>query len=177
MDKRTDIDFSKHVLTVTKAPGLMVHDFGKPGSSYNRIKYINACGIMAVTGDYGNWIFCREFHPSADGRVSDEYWLQKLRNSSTQAGQEYDEDRTHAAILRHLETEEELTQEEVNYLEGCASRTDNETEYDSFAYLEGKGRYEDGESIIKVYRTKIWLQYVFDGFDEICQRLKEKEPA
>lgn len=177
MNKRTDIDFSKHTLTVTKAPGCMVHDFGRPGSSYNRVKFINIAGIMAVTGDFGNWIFCREFHPSADGRVSDEYWCEKLRIASTQTSHEYDEDGTHKKILHELATEEDLTPEEKEYLEECARLTDSEFGYDAFAYQENVGRYEDGEYVPKVIRVKPWLQIIFDGFEEICHRMKEKEPA
>lgn len=174
MKKRTDIDFSKHTLTVTKAPGYMVYDFGKPGSSCNRIKFINTSGIMAVTGDFGNWIFCREFHPSEDGRVSDQYWCEKLKIASVQEPYEYDEDGTHKRLLTELKEEEELTEEEKEYLEECLRLTDMEFDYDAYAYRQGVGRYEDSESIIKVRRVKIWLQYIFDGFDEICSRLKEQ---
>lgn len=174
MEKRTDIDFNKHALTVTKAPGYMVHDFGVPGSSCNRIKYINTCGILAVTGDFGNWIFNREFHPSDDGYVSDSYWCEKLKIASTQDGYEYDEDGTHKRLLAELREEEDLTEEEKEYLEECLRLTDCEFDYDYHAYQENVGRYEDGEYVVKVRRVKIWLQYIFDGFDEICRRLKEE---
>ena len=40
--------------------------------------------LCVVTGDVGNWMFCREFHPSSKGHVSDYYWVEKLQMSSSQ---------------------------------------------------------------------------------------------
>ena len=69
--KRTEVDFSKHVVEITKQEGLFVCYIRVPGTITNSVKFINTNDIMAVTGDFGNWIFCREFHPSATGGVSD----------------------------------------------------------------------------------------------------------
>lgn len=155
----------------------MLHDFGVPYSSCNRIKFINAGGILAVTGDFGNWIFCREFHPSADGYVSEEYWCEKLKIASTQEPYEYDEEETRRRLLSELSNEEDLTEAEKEYLNECIRQSDDEHSYDYYAYQESVGRYEDSEYVIKARKVKIWLQYIFDGFDEICQRMKVNQPA
>ena len=89
-EKRTEIDFSKHVLTVNKQEGLLVHTLAKPNTYVQSFVFINTNDIMAVTGDYGNWIFCREFHPSKDGYVSDTYWVEKLRIGSCQEPSNFD---------------------------------------------------------------------------------------
>jgi hypothetical protein len=69
---RTNFDFSEHELIITKSDGLLVHTLKhKDYNKMYRFDFINTNGIMAVTGDYGNWMFCREFHPSPDGGVSD----------------------------------------------------------------------------------------------------------
>ena len=47
-EQRSKVDFSKHVLTVTDTEGLLVHNFGVPGSSCFRIKFINTNGIMIL---------------------------------------------------------------------------------------------------------------------------------
>lgn len=177
MGKRTNIDFSNHTITITKAPGLLIHNFGVPGSSLNRIRYINTTGIMAVTGDFGNWIFCREFHPSEEGGVSDQYWCEKLKIASTQKYEDYDPDLTEAEIKRHL-AEEDLSDKERVYLAECLQYTEDEHTYIDFAYHHAVGGYEDGEYIPFKKRINSWLLYIFDGFDEICARLKtEKDRA
>ena len=68
--RRTKLNFSQHELHVIKQEDLLVHHLRKPGTDMDNIKYINTNGVMVVTGDYGNWMFCREFHPSADGLVN-----------------------------------------------------------------------------------------------------------
>jgi len=90
LKKRTALDFSKHEIIVVKENGLLIHHLKIPKQWTNNIKFINTNNILAVTGDFGNWIFCREFHPSKDGYVSDGYWHEKLNIASTQDGKEID---------------------------------------------------------------------------------------
>jgi len=90
MRRRTNIDFSKHVLTIDETTNAVIYGFKKPETYHGAIKFINTSGILAITGDYGNWIICREFHPSADGHVSDGYWCEKIRLSSSQKVSDHD---------------------------------------------------------------------------------------
>lgn len=99
--KRTDVDFSKHVLNISKNDLVTIYDFAIPGTYSRSIKFINTCGIMTVTGDYGNWVFCREFHPDKDG-VSDGYWVEKLRILSCQDPYEFDTDTAREQIQELL---------------------------------------------------------------------------
>src|SRR3989344_2189435 len=90
IENRTGVDFTKHELIVTEQEGLLVHRLKHPEYTYmNSVTFINTNGIMAVTGDYGNWIFCREFHPNDKEGVSGGYWLEKLKIASSQEGQEF----------------------------------------------------------------------------------------
>jgi hypothetical protein len=170
--KRTGIDFSKHEVIVTKQDGLLVHYLKKPGTICDSIRFINTCGILAVNGDYGNWIFCREFHPIEEGAVSDGYWCEKLRIASTQDGVEYSPEKTQERIRQLLAEEEELEPDEIEYLNQCLRLTDDEFQYTSYAYQQGPGRFGDGECVPLQKVLKPWLAAVFDGFDEICRRLK-----
>lgn len=55
------MDFSKHLVKITRYPGVLIHDFRIPDKYTTAITFINTRGIMAVTGDFGNWIFTRNF--------------------------------------------------------------------------------------------------------------------
>ncbi len=203
--KRTDIDFSKHVVTVSKeSDNCVIHTLKIPGTVMNMIKFINVDGVMVVTGDFGNWIFCREFIPSEKSSVSDGYWLEKLRISSSQKPSSYDSERTEKAIKERLielaeewkeieaeygdrsdNSEAEWNQflakqtryeEEVEYHNECLSRVDDELEYTYYAYREMPSSY-DSEYVIFVKSVDVWLTIIFDGFDEICNRIREEQKA
>lgn len=178
---RTGIEFENHELHVVQNDEVLIYHLKKPGTYWNSIKYINTQGIMAVTGDYGNWIFCREFHPSADGFVSDGYWCEKLSISSTQVYNEYDSETTLKEIQRQLNVglveqgyEGEELEVMTEYLEECLSYVDDELDYTQYAY-HNMPSFMDAENVIFKSEIKPWLKTIFDGFDEICRRLKESE--
>jgi len=175
--KRSGLDFSKHEVIVTKTDEIMVHYLKKPNTGQDSIKFINTNGIMAVTGDYGNWIFCREFHPSADGDgfVSDGYWLEKLSIASTQKGTEFSYKETCKALRETLaEAEEEGYDDDyIEYLNTCLEIAGNgeQVDYEAYAYYNYPNDHED---IVFETEIKYWLKVVFDGFEEICRRLKNE---
>lgn len=141
------------------------------------IKYINTNGILAVTGDYSNWIFCREFHPTADGHASDHYWEEKLRISSCQKPSRYSAEETEKEIRRMLDDPEGgWLGEDREFLQDLLSKVDDELEYTYFAYRESP-RGWDSESIPFAEKTDYHFLAVLDGFDEICRRLKGKESS
>lgn len=173
--KRTKhLDFKDHVLTITKSEGLLVYTLAVPNSSIDSIKYINTNGIMAVTGDYSNWIFCREFHPGPDQYATDSYWKQKLKNSSCQEPAKYDGERTHMAIQELLSEDDDLSAEDKEDLKELMKYTDDEFEYTYQAFREsGLSKRWDLENIPFVKTVDYHFLAILDGFDEICRRLKE----
>lgn len=106
--KRTGIDFSEHEVIITEQEGLLVHYFKKPNTITHSIKFINTNNILAVTGDFGNWIFCREFHPSADGYVSEGYWNEKLTIKSEQTCSKFDSEETEKELQKMLDEHQVL---------------------------------------------------------------------
>jgi len=169
-ESRIGYDFSKHELTVTKTENAVVYKFKRPDTIQGATIFINSNGIMAVTGDWGNWIFCREFHPSADGGVSDSYWREKLRIASTQSHENYSPQKTRAEIEERLK-EEDLDAEDKAYLTDLLDHVDDEEEsYSHYAY-ENMPRDFDAESLPLCYENKFWLKAIFDAFDEICARI------
>jgi hypothetical protein len=175
--KRTGIEFKDYEVKVTQQEGLLVHFLKKPDTICGCIKYINTNGIMAVTGDYGNWIFCREFHPSADGDdVSDGYWNEKLSIASTQQPREFDPKATREKIeelLREGECNGDLDEDEKVYLRRGLALVDDEFEYKQHAYGEKCGQFADGEYVPCCTKNPYWLDAIYDGFEEICRRMKE----
>jgi hypothetical protein len=182
MTKRTDIDWSKHEIIVESHPEArqLVHYLKRPNTICQSVKFINTHGILAVTGDFGNWIFCRSFVPSADGDfVSDGYWEEKLQIASTQKIYQFDPDQTAKdlnAAIDSLEEdfEDESDREEAReYYESCLDNIEDEHEYLSAARELPSGW--DFESVIHREKPVIWLLCVFDAYDEIVSRLKEEK--
>lgn len=180
-EKRTNVDFSKHVVTKTITDEVKIWKIAQPDTICYSIVFINCRGVLAVTGDMGNWIFCREFHPSADGYVSDQYWCQKASISSEQQTDEIDPE----GIKKHIdemieenktdEWRDDFTEEQLEYLQRCKGLSScSEWEYTSFAY----GDIPDGfdyDDVPMIKKTKSHLRAIFDGFDEICRRMEESE--
>lgn len=177
--ERTGIEFEQHELIVFESNKgeeneLIIHHLKKPNSYIDSIKFINTNGILSVTGDYSNWIFCREFVPSVKiDNVCDMYWKEKLINSSCQEPSEFDSEGTVEDINTLLAEEEDLSAEETEYLKECLSNmSDGELDYTYFAHRNNCGRFEDHEYVPLRKTVKYHLLAVFDGFDEICRRLK-----
>lgn len=170
--KRTAIDFKDHKLLITEQEGLSVYYLKKPDTLMDSIKYINTNGILAVTGDYSNWIFCREFHPTAEGYCSDGYWKEKMKISSCQEPAKYDSERTEQEIRELLADEDrEWEDEDREYLEDLLTRVDDEIDYLYHAYRENPGNW-DYENIPFVKSVDYHFLAVLDGFEEICRRMK-----
>jgi hypothetical protein len=180
--KRTGIDFSKHEVRIKQADGFLEHYLRKPNTVTDAIRYINTGGILAVTGDYGNWIFCREFHPSQEGYVESSYWTEKLRIASTQEPYEFDYETTESRIKEQLNGgleeygwEGEKLEEMKEYMQECLDNlSDGEQAYVAYAY-QNYPSFTDHECVVHVKKLKYWLTVVYDGFDEICRRLKAGE--
>lgn len=177
--KRTGLDFSKHELIIKDRDGLLVHDLKINGSSIHRVVFINTEGILSVTGDFGNWIFCREFHPS-DGEnsgVSDSYWKEKIQISSTQQTNDYDSDGTEKLIKEKLSEFDsppfsEREQEQIDWFKEISRYTDESKEVYLQKAYESMPSFLDYESIPLSYKTKPQLQCIFDAFEEVCYRLR-----
>lgn len=181
MNKRTKIDFSKHELIITEQEGLLVHYLKKPDTICDNIKYINTNGILAVTGDYGNWIFCREFHPSPKGYVESGYWHEKLSISSTQDAEEYDSDESERRLKEMINggAEEygytgDKLEKAIEYYTECLDNVYDELDYTHVAHRSIPS-FMDYEDVIFCKDYKYWFKAILDGFDEICKRLKDQQ--
>lgn len=167
----TSIDWSEHKLTIIKNEHVLIHKLKKPGTCIDMVIFINSMGVCSVTGDYGNWIFCRELHPSKNGYVSRSYWSEKLKISSTQHSAEFDRDTAIEQINKLLNDEEQqFTQEERDWLDDLKSAAD-EGEYAYHAEAIQYPDHFDIEMIPKGLKRMYWLDAVYDAFNEICSRI------
>jgi len=174
MKKRTSLDFSKHELFIIENDLVKIHHLKKPNTNIDNIKFINCQGIMTVTGDYGNWVFCRQFIPVNSGEtVSGGYWKEKLRISSSQEPDEFNPELTTKQI-NELLLEEDISEEHKEYYEELLSVVDEgEFWYKSKAYGDIP-RDLDAESVPCAMKTQYWLLVIFDAFEEICSRLPKE---
>lgn len=188
MKNRTGIDFSKHILLETHLKSdnhnVDIWDLKLPTSDYtNRVRFINSCNTLTVNGDFGNWVFCREFHPSKNGFVSDGYWDGKLSMSSQQSYSKFDSDETGRLIkeliksgLQEYGYEGKELRDAKSWFRELLKYTDDEFEYIYEAY-RGYARpdFLDFE-IVPIGKTRhVWLSIVYDAFDELCHRQKKIE--
>ena len=184
--QRTGKDFSKYVLKVTKNKHVIIHELTKPPyTKQERICFINVDECLVVTGDYSNWIFDRNFTPSANitEEISNHYWCEKVKLSSTQDPYKYDPEETVKEIQERInelkreddnyEKEEHI--QEIEWLEECMTYADESTDmrYLCFAH-DNKPSHIDHESVIYCKKIHPQLLVVFDAFEIICKMLANK---
>ena len=180
MNKRTKIDFSHHKLKITQFEDVLIHEFKIPETNNHMLVFINAGGVMTVTGDFGNWVFCREFHPSGENKngVSDQYWDEKLEISSVQKSHEYDPEQTIILINKFKQTFKdsfgrEMTEDESEWIESLEEKVYDKYEYIYLAYKETPTTI-DYDCVPFGEKRHFWLDAVYDGFDAICQTLSRE---
>lgn len=178
MKKRTQVDFSKHTITESKEGGVLIHRFREPGTMTHAVTFINAAGVLAVTGDFGNWIFCREFHPSKKGGVSDSYWCEKLKIASTQNPYDYDADGTEKELEEKIADEETSAEAKEFYTELLEDHVhESEEVYLAEAHGHNMPKDVDHEDIPHCKKLKFWLAAVFDAFEAMCALMPEEVEA
>jgi hypothetical protein len=180
--KRTKLDFKNHKLKTVKFEFGVIYELAVPDKFCHSCKFINMFGKMFVTGDFGNYVFCREFHPDPESQegVSESYWLEKLKMHSIQDPYEFDAEETIKEIDLLLTegvdgNDEDWTEEEKDYLENCRDAAENDPVfYDSVAYRGNVGYFSDYDRLPRVMKLKSDVACVFDAFDEICRLNKEE---
>lgn len=177
--QRTTIDFSKHEFTMEINDQMSVYELKKPGTNVDRVTMINVRGLLVVTGDFGNWIFCREFHPKKGEFVSDSYWCEKAEINSMQKVYDFDGDQTTKELqdmingkLEEIGFDDEELQAAKDYFEGLIPFADDEFQYITRAYNDLPG-FMDIDYVVHAKMINCRLQIIFDAFDEMCNRVPE----
>jgi hypothetical protein len=181
--KRSGLDFSKHILEAHESTmgdeKIWQHYLRIPGQSSLGIKFTNVSGSLLVTGDFGNYVFSRRFVPSAESeKVSEHYWLEKIRMSSVQKPCSYDCDETISALDEAIkDADDKFSEEHVaeakEYYEECKSLAGDEWDCVSWA-RRNMPDFMDSEDIVVGYKLHDQLSVVFDAYDRIIDIYKEQ---
>ncbi len=200
------LDWSKHEYNVRKWGGdTQIFELKIPNTRMHQVTFINAEGICAVTGDYGNWILCRTFNPETNSYMEPSYMAEKARIASTQSTHQYDSKSTIAEIKdkitellieggaltvedeNHLpeyvaptaEQFEHLDSKDIDHIKwlvDCIEYADlSEQEYIQKA-VEDLPRHLCTDSIILCNELQYWFRVVNEAWNEMRERaLKLKE--
>lgn len=189
MKRRTEFDFSKHKHRVEifkcGEKKIRVDHFQKEDSRMGYVKFVNTNDTLTVSGDFGNYVFCRPFVPSKDGFVSEMYWLEKLKMYSNQMFDELDftsiiediKEKINGGLEEYGYKDKELEEatEWYNELLDVAESEDN-LDYTHKTYRDyHKPNFIDYDDIPYYKLLPEQLKIVFDVFDIICSRLKEEK--
>jgi hypothetical protein len=184
--KRSGVDWSEHLVDVYTTEDIAIHALVIPGrGAFKSVKFINSHGIMAVTGDYGHWIFSREFNPddpNVDKEVCDRYWCEKASYNSTQELYEFDPNATHEIIkewkqeiLDEAEGAElsERDKKRIEFWDACDELVDQDNAlYYKVRACDLKPGFMDYDQVPYQKSIKPWLLIVFDAWEEICRQGK-----
>lgn len=130
-------------------------------------------GITSVTGDFGNWIFSKEFHPINDDTISRGYADSKLTYLSEQTCSKFDTGDT-IELIEQFRNEfielhdRDMNEDEVDWLEQLDNHVYDEIEYTYVAYRE-KPDNIDYDSVPFGTIRHPRLDIIYDVFDEICK--------
>lgn len=170
--------FKKHILIERHLKegvyNLDIWDLKSPDSEYfERIRFINSCGTLTVNGDFGNWVFCREFHPSKDGVVSRGYWDEKLSIASVQESHKFCPKETLKQlddfIQEYRDYSEEVSDEVEDWFEDLQNNVFDKIDYEQTAFRLKPSEF-DYDDIPYGEKRHVWLDIIYDAFNEICSR-------
>ena len=167
--KRTNIDFSKYELKIINNTNIKIHWLKLKDSNIYNVKFINADGVMVVTGDVGNWIFCREFWPCKDSTVSESYWVEKLEMYSSQKATVWNVEQA-KSDLEELKNGREWSETTIEWFDEAIDACEDNDCF--FVAVAGKHLSEiDGELLTDIGMViDPRLEVVFDAFEEVCSR-------
>lgn len=184
MSKRTTFDFSNHthrveIFTSREGNEIRVDHLREGASRMGYVKFVNDNQGLSVFGDFGNWIFCRPFHPSEGGRVSDRYWDEKLSIASCQECEKFDSDATRRELTELINGglegwgyEEKDLGKAKEWLTELLDYVDDELEYTYEAFRGENPTEMDFENIPFRKKRLSSLEVVYDAFEEICSRMR-----
>ncbi|MBU0630970.1 MAG: hypothetical protein KKC80_08710 [Candidatus Margulisbacteria bacterium] len=176
---RTGFNFEEHELEINNLGECIIYKFAKPDLFCHSVTFINIAGHLVVTGDWGHYVFKREFRPDAEGYVSDDYWCSKLNHYNEKHWGEYSSEETYQLLqelIADYKTDNDIKDEDEDDDEYIFAAKDLQRyTYSEYAYLN-QLENEDleplyHEDIMPCYSIKKKLLYIFDAFEAICERL------
>lgn len=152
--------------------------------THEYILFLVGNGFTAVTGDYSNHIFCREFNPSKSQiGISFGYMLEKYRSQSTQ---------NPTNVYSIQDTKDAIKEFRLDYVDGDLSKL-SEEEKDAFddllysaedeldyTFQRYRGHRDDivfldCEVLDPVYDIDIQVQVILNAFITMCKKENETD--
>lgn len=174
------LDWSKHELLIEQEGDITIFKLKIPDTCMQQVNFVNILGRLLVTGDYGDWVFDRTFYPQPGATVSDSYWLEKLKISMRHTKFELDWEAIEEALegfIMKLEGEGvDITEEIEEWVDGMKRATADrfEPEFLMAAYGNIPGNM-DADDVPCYREVPVWLDIVFEAFEEICRRMEVQE--
>ena len=176
--KRTTIDFSKHEYIKREDKYTKIYELKLPDTITHRVVFINSMNRLTVTGDFGNWVFCRQFLPNAKGSSCHEYWAEKARINSVQDPYIFDINALNEEIeyqMNALRGDEDFIddddyEEEMNFWKGML---DIDDEYELISYIYSNEVGVEAECLPTGKKLHPWFEVILDAFDEMCKRERD----
>lgn len=186
--KRTQQDWSQHVHTREvfkneKGDEIITDRLEKQGTLDEHIVFINDQSGLTVRGDFGNWVFNRNFMPNGGNKVgvSDDYWTEKLITASEQKFDRLDFEQIEKDFKEDFKEwvfDYNRAPHQLKVIQEWKGEVLNAiSDADELEYLYKMHRLPNPldwghEEVPMAKKTPIWLNIVFDGFEEICRRMK-----
>ena len=167
---------------------IRVDHFKRQDSIVGYVKFVNClCDYpnMTVTGDFGNWSFCRNFIPSPEAtKISQGYWIEKASIHSSQDFNKLDMNMIQEDIydlidggLVEWDLDEEDHKHTLDWFRSLLEYAyeDNDFEYRAKAFLDVyRPKCIDYDDIPLHTSIPPQLLCVFDAFELICESMKKK---
>lgn len=170
------MNWTNFELTVERHGDIVVYTFKQLDTINYQTVWIVGKGVTTVTGDLGNWVFCKEFHPCKNQVVSRGYLDEKLEIYSVQESKVFDTEATLKAIQQFKDDFEdnygEMNEEDEEWIEQLDNHVFDKIEYEEVAFRQKPG-YIDYEDVPYGRIRQPRLELVYDAFEEMCKQVKD----
>ena len=159
--------FKTHNLYKKELGEVTIYNFKRPDSIIFSVNVITYNNTTSITGDLGNWIFNREFHPIKGEKISRSYYDEKLQTKSTQKVNEYSEEKALEEI-KYLAEQYSNNEEILEFLEELEDLVYDKNELYNYAYREIPSCLDYEELPTGKVRIQ-QLDLVYDAMDRMCE--------
>lgn len=158
--------FETHTLCKKELDEVTIYNFKRPNSIIFSVNVVTYKGTTSISGDLGNWIFAREFHPVKGEKISRSYYDEKLQMKSTQKTEEYSEKKATEEI-EYLKEEYSDNDEVLDFLEELEELVYDKNELYNYSYMETPPCLDYEELPTGKVRIER-LNLLYDAMDRMC---------
>lgn len=168
--------FENHIFSIEECGKFTIYKLKHPEySMMYKVEFIVGNNLTVVTGDYGNWVFCREFHPKTGEISSYNYLDEKLEINSVQKSTEFSTEETIKQLKHFVDNftnnyGREMNEEEREWVDLLDSSVFDEIEYTNTAFREKPNSIDYDEVPFGTRRLRR-LEIVYNALDVMCEKI------